>query len=64
MAPTSHTPGSFARCRLLARRLAERDVRFVQIFHRGWDQHANMAGDLPAQCKDVDQATYAPSSPT
>ena len=41
------------------RRLAERDVRFVQIFHRGWDQHGNMAGDLPLQCKDVDQATYA-----
>jgi hypothetical protein len=54
-----HKPGSFARCALLARRLAERDVRFVQIFHRGWDQHGNMAGDLPLQCKDVDQAIYA-----
>ena len=57
--PDVHKPGSFARCALLARRLAERDVRFVQIFHRGWDQHGNMAGDLPLQCKDVDQATYA-----
>ncbi|HXH60172.1 MAG TPA: DUF1501 domain-containing protein, partial [Fimbriimonadaceae bacterium] len=49
-------PGTFAANCLLARRLAERDVRFVQIFHRGWDQHDNMAGDLPLQCKDVDQA--------
>ncbi len=57
--PDVHKPGSFARCALLARRLAERDVRFVQIFHRGWDQHGNMAGDLPRQCKDVDQATHA-----
>jgi uncharacterized protein (DUF1501 family) len=57
--PDVHKPGSFARCALLARRLAERDVRFVQIFHRGWDQHGNMAGDLPRQCLDVDQATHA-----
>jgi hypothetical protein len=57
--PDVHTPGTFARSALLARRLAERDVRFVQIFHRGWDQHGNMAGDLPLQCKDVDQACYA-----
>jgi Protein of unknown function (DUF1501) len=54
-----HKPGSYARCCLLARRLAERDVRFVQIFHRGWDQHGNLAGDLPLQCQDVDQATFA-----
>jgi Protein of unknown function (DUF1501) len=57
--PDVHIPGSYARCCLLARRLAERDVRFVQIFHRGWDQHGNLAGDLPLQCRDVDQATYA-----
>jgi hypothetical protein len=57
--PDVQIPGSYARCCLLARRLAERDVRFVQIFHRGWDQHGNLAGDLPLQCKDVDQATYA-----
>jgi Protein of unknown function (DUF1501) len=57
--PDVHKPGSYARSCLLARRLAERDVRFVQIFHRGWDQHGNMAGDLPLQCKDVDQPTYA-----
>jgi hypothetical protein len=52
-------PGTFAASCLLARRLAERDVRFVQIFHRGWDQHGNIAGDLPVQCKDVDQAGWA-----
>ena len=62
--PDVHTPGSFARCCLLARRLAERDVRFVQIFHRGWDQHGNMAGDLPLQCRDVDQATLCTGRPT
>jgi hypothetical protein len=57
--PDVHKPGTFAACCLLARRLAERDVRFVQIFHRGWDQHFNIAGDLPNQCRDVDQACYA-----
>ncbi|MFO0958743.1 MAG: DUF1501 domain-containing protein [Isosphaeraceae bacterium] len=57
--PDVNTPGTFARCCLLARRLAERDVRFIQIFHRGWDQHGNLTGDLPKQCKDVDQAGYA-----
>ena len=57
--PDVHKPGTYARCCLLARRLAERDVRFVQIFHRGWDQHGNLAGDLPRQCQDVDQATFA-----
>jgi hypothetical protein len=57
--PDVHTPGTYARCCLLARRLAERDVRFVQIFHRGWDQHGNLTGDLPRQCKDVDQPTFA-----
>lgn len=50
-------PGSFAASALLARRLVERGVRVVQILHRGWDQHGNIAGDLPAQCSDVDQAT-------
>ncbi len=51
------TPGSFAASALLARRMVERGVRVVQILHRGWDQHGNIAGDLPAQCKDVDQPT-------
>lgn len=54
-----HKPGTFAASCLLARRMAERDVRFVQIFHRGWDQHGNLAGDLPKQCKDVDQPAWA-----
>lgn len=57
--PDVQKPGTFAASCLLARRLAERDVRFVQIFHRGWDQHGNMAGDLPVQARDVDQACYA-----
>jgi hypothetical protein len=57
--PDVHTPGTFAASCLLARRLAERGVRFTQIFHRGWDQHFNIGGDLPNQCRDVDQACYA-----
>jgi hypothetical protein len=57
--PEVHKPGSFAYCALLARRLAERGVRFVQLFHRGWDQHFNIATDLPNQCRDVDQPCYA-----
>jgi hypothetical protein len=56
--PDVHKPGTFAASCLLARRLAERGVRFVQIFHRGWDQHFNISGDLPNQCRDVDQACY------
>jgi hypothetical protein len=52
-------PGTFAANCLLARRLVERGVRFIQIFHRGWDQHGNLTGDLPTQCKDVDQACAA-----
>jgi hypothetical protein len=44
--------GSFAASALMARRLVERGVRFVQIFHRGWDQHASLPRDLAAQCKD------------
>ncbi|NNC87676.1 MAG: DUF1501 domain-containing protein [Akkermansiaceae bacterium] len=57
--PDSRKPGTFANCALMARRLAERGVRFTQIFHRGWDQHGNIAGDLPLQCRDVDQAAHA-----
>jgi hypothetical protein len=57
--PDVHKPGTFAASCLLARRLTERGVRFVQIFHRGWDQHFNIANDLPAQCHDVDQPCYA-----
>jgi hypothetical protein len=57
--PDVQKPGTFAYCALMARRLAERDVRFVQLFHRGWDQHGNVAGDLPKQCKDIDQPSWA-----
>jgi uncharacterized protein (DUF1501 family) len=51
-------PGTFANTVLLARRLVERGVRFVQIYLNNWDTHANVAGRLPDQCKDVDQACY------
>ena len=57
--PDVHQPGTFAYSCLMARRLAERDIRFVQIFHRGWDQHGNVAGDLPLQCRDIDQPSTA-----
>jgi uncharacterized protein (DUF1501 family) len=57
--PDVKTPGTFAYNCLLARRLAERGVRFSQIFHRGWDQHDGLPKDLPNQCKDIDQAAYA-----
>ena len=49
-------PGSFARNCVLARRLAERDVRFIQLYHRGWDQHYNLPTDLRLQCGDIDRA--------
>lgn len=52
-------PGTFAANCLLARRLAERGVRFVQLFHRGWDQHTNLPGKISTQCKDTDQASAA-----
>jgi Protein of unknown function (DUF1501) len=51
-------PGSFAHTVLLARRLVERGVRFVQIYLNNWDTHGNVAGRLPDQCKDVDQACW------
>ncbi len=57
--PDIDKPGSFAYCCLMARRMVERGVRFVQLFHRGWDQHGNIAGDLPNQARDIDQASYA-----
>jgi len=50
--------GTFANSALMARRLVERGVRFVQIFHRGWDQHGDLPRDLASQCKDVDQGCY------
>jgi hypothetical protein len=52
-------PGSFAHSILLARRMVERGVRFVQIYHNNWDHHGNLAGRMIPQCKDVDQPCYA-----
>jgi hypothetical protein len=51
-------PGTFANSALMARRLVERGVRFVQIYHNNWDTHSNVSGRLPSQCKDIDQACY------
>ena len=51
--------GTFANSALMARRLVERGVRFVQLYHRGWDVHGELPEILPVQCKDVDQASYA-----
>jgi len=55
----ARTPGTFAANCLLARRLAERGVRFVQLFHRGWDQHVNLPKQIELQCRDVDRASAA-----
>jgi len=52
-------PGTFARNCLLARRLAERGVRFIQLYHRGWDQHGGIHSQLPIQAHDTDQASAA-----
>ena len=57
--PDVQKPGTFAASALLARRMTERGVRFVQIFHRGWDQHGRVPRDLPNQCRDVDQPCWA-----
>ena len=54
----SKNRGTFANSALMARRLLERGVRFVQIFHRGWDQHGSLPRDIASQCKDVDQGCY------
>jgi uncharacterized protein (DUF1501 family) len=51
--------GTFANCCLMARRMMERNVRFVQVYHRGWDVHSILPEVLPSQCKDVDQASWA-----
>ena len=52
-------PGTFAANCLLARRLAERGVRFIQLYHRDWDHHADLPMELPKRCKDVDQPSAA-----
>ncbi len=57
--PAVKEPGSFAASCLLARRLAERNVRVVQILHRGWDQHGTLPEHLKIQCNDTDRGCYA-----
>ncbi len=57
--PQSRQRGTFAANCLLARRMAERGVRFIQLYHRGWDQHYNLPSDLRLQCRDVDQPAAA-----
>ncbi|MFO0953327.1 MAG: DUF1501 domain-containing protein [Isosphaeraceae bacterium] len=57
--PDSRKPGTFAANCLLARRLVERGVRFVQLFHRGWDQHVNLPKQIAGQCRDTDQPSAA-----
>ena len=52
-------PGTFAYTALMTRRLAERGVRFIQVYHNNWDHHRNVGGRMPDQCKDVDQPCYA-----
>jgi len=57
--PESRKPGTFAANCILARRLAESGVRFIQLFHRGWDQHTKLPTQLPGQCRDTDQPAAA-----
>ena len=57
--PESKKPGTYAANCILARRLAERGVRFIQLYHRGWDQHNNLPGGIKSQCHDTDQPTAA-----
>ena len=55
----SRDPGTYAANCLMARRLIEKDVKFVQLYHQGWDQHGNLPGNIRNQCKKTDQATAA-----
>jgi hypothetical protein len=57
--PDSKKPGTFASNCLLARRLAERGVKFIQLYHQGWDQHGNLPKAIATQCKETDQAAAA-----
>jgi hypothetical protein len=57
--PESRKPGTYAANCILARRLAERGVRFIQLYHRGWDQHNNLPNDIKSQCYDTDRPTAA-----
>jgi len=57
--PEARKPGTYAANCLLARRLAERGVRFIQLYHMGWDQHGNLPKQIRGQCRDTDQASAA-----
>ncbi|HWE96815.1 MAG TPA: DUF1501 domain-containing protein [Tepidisphaeraceae bacterium] len=57
--PDSRKPGTFGANCLLARRLVERGVRFVQLYHRGWDHHGGLPENIPKQCRDIDQPQAA-----
>lgn len=57
--PEAKKPGTYAANCILARRLAERGVRFIQLYHRGWDQHNNLPSGIKSQCHDTDQPTAA-----
>jgi uncharacterized protein (DUF1501 family) len=57
--PNSTVPGTFAANALLARRLIEKDVRFIQLYHMGWDQHGSLPTAIKKQAEDVDQASAA-----
>jgi hypothetical protein len=57
--PGSRDPGTYAANCILARRLLEKDVKFVQLYHQGWDQHGGLPKGIARQCKDTDQATAA-----
>ncbi|HEY4417854.1 MAG TPA: DUF1501 domain-containing protein, partial [Verrucomicrobiae bacterium] len=57
--PDSRKPGTFAANCLLARRLAEKGVKFIQLYHQGWDQHGTLPKDIQVQCRETDQASAA-----
>src|SRR6185436_18945617 len=57
--PDVKTPGTFAANCLRARRLAEKGVRFIQLYHQGWDQHGGLPGGIKRQCRETDQPTAA-----
>ncbi|MGI9545068.1 MAG: DUF1501 domain-containing protein, partial [Cyclobacteriaceae bacterium] len=57
--PDSRIPGTYAANCLLARRLAERDVKFIQLYHKGWDHHENLPNEIRQRCKETDQPSAA-----
>ena len=57
--PDSRKPGSFASNCMLARKLAEKGVKFIQLYHQGWDQHGDLPNGISTQCRETDQASAA-----